>query len=270
MHMLKKALLLLPISLSALQVQPWFHEIYEFTFTPSYTYSRYRDVQNGHPQLKSASNDHLIAFDLGISPMQKWDVDADLEFADTPRQSLGFRSSALQLRYQWLDDIAGDPVSVTTGISGRGVGGHSLKDVSCPYHSYANFELNSAVGKEWDTGPFWFLRTFGFAAVGMANHGFPWMRALIDLEGNLHHTHRLGLFAEGYFGFGDKTRVHVDHFRGYSSLRHQSIDVGLKYTYAFQIWGRLSLAYTRRVFARSFPENVNFFTICYQLPFSLF
>ena len=145
MHMLKKALLLLPISLSALQVQPWFHEIYEFTFTPSYTYSRYRDVQNGHPQLKSASNDHLIAFDLGISPMQKWDVDADLEFADTPRQSLGFRSSALQLRYQWLDDIAGDPVSVTTGISGRGVGGHSLKDVSCPYHSYANFELNSAV-----------------------------------------------------------------------------------------------------------------------------
>ena len=35
-------------------------------------------------------------------------------------------------------------------------------------------------------------------------------------------------------------------------------------------WGRITLAYTRRLYAHSFPENVNFFTIGYMLPFSLF
>lgn len=266
----RKLFFLLPLSLGALEIKPWFDNLWEFNFTPSYTYSRYRDIQNGHPQLKSPSNDHLIKFDLSFSPSPYWEISADMEFADTPRQSMGFRSTALQARYLWLNDIVGDPVSLTTGVSARMVGSHSLKDVSCPYHFHANYELNTSIGREWSRGVNWDFRIFGFGAVGMANRGFPWTRALLMIEGQWQEAHRLGLFGEGYFGFGQQGRVNTDRFNGYANIHHRSLDTGVSYTYVFEVWGEISLAYTRRLFAKSFPQNVNFFTIAYRFPFSAF
>ncbi len=263
-------LLSLPIPLLALNIEPWFCNVYEFTFSPSYTYSRYPDVQNGIPSLQSPSNDHLIACDIAVPPAPSWEVDADVEFADTPRQSMGLRSIGGQVRYLWLDDVMGDPVSLTTGLSLRGVSKHSVHDVSSPYHSYLNVELNASVGREWERGFHWHLRTYGFAALGMANHGYPWSRLFATIEGNFNHSHRLALFTEGYVGFGPHPVVNIDHFNGYASIQHRSIDLGLPYTYVTEVWGRITLAYTRRLYAQSFPEKVNFFTIAYMLPFSLF
>lgn len=270
MCMRKALLLLTPLTLFGLNMEPWFCNLLEFTFTPSYTYSKYRDVQNGHPQLSSASHDHLLTFDLSVPPVPQWEVDFDLEFADTPRQSMGFRSSAVQVRYLCLDDIIGDPVSLTLGSSVRGVSHHSLHDVSCPYHSRVNFEINSSLGREWDTGATWRIRTYGFASLGLANRGFPWTRGFALLEGHFATAQRLALFGEGYFGLGPRSRVNTRRFNGYAFIHHQSVDVGLQYTYHFEIWGHLSLAYTRRLYAHSFPKNVNFFTVSYMLPFSLF
>lgn len=129
---MRKLLLLLPISLFGLEMEPWFCNIWEFTFTPSYTYGRFHHVQNGHPRLKSPFNEHILAFDLAVPPSPNWEIDADVEFADTTRQSMGLRSGALQARYLWLDDVVGDAVSLTTGLSARGVSRHGLKDISCP------------------------------------------------------------------------------------------------------------------------------------------
>ena len=268
--MLKLIVLALPVSLFGLNIEPWFCNVYEFTFSPSYTYSRYRHVQHGHPQLKNVSNDHLIACDIAVPPAPNWEVDADVEFAQTPRQSMGLRSMGGQLRYLCLDDVVGDLVSLTIGASIRGVSKHSVRDVSSPYHSYFNAELTTSMGREWDSRFHWRFRAYGFGAIGMANHGYPWSRAFATLEGNLHNTHILSLFTGGDIGFGPHKQVNVDHFHGYASIQHRSIDVGIQYTYVAEIWGRIKLAYTRRLYARSFPQNMNFFTVSYMLPFSLF
>jgi hypothetical protein len=261
---------ILPISLSALEIDPWFCNLWEFTFTPSYTYGRFHHVQNGHPQIKNVFNENLLNLALAVPPSLNWEVDGEVEFADTTRQSMGLRSGAAQVRYLWLDDVLGDAVSLTTGVSARGVSSHSLKDISCPYHSYANFEINTSIGREWDRGFDWRIRLYGFGAIGQGNVGYPWARAFATLEGNIQSTHRLGIFTEGYFGFGPHSRVSTNHFHGYADIRHQNIDLGVQYTYVFEIWGRLFFAYTRRLYAKSFPENVNFFTVSYMLPFSLF
>jgi hypothetical protein len=263
-----KLLLLLPLSLGALEMKPWLGEVWEFEFTPSFTYSRYNNVQDGYPPFQHPSNDHVLALDLAVAPSAHWDMALEVEFADTPRQKMGYRSAAFQARVLWTDDIIGDPVSFTTGISLRGVSRHSLNDVSCPYHSNGNLELNAALGKEWGHSYEWSVRTFGFGGVGQANRGFPWARFFAMIEGNQRDTHRFGLFSAGYFGFGNKDRVPVDHFDGYASIHHQSVDVGASYGYHFEVWGTITLAYTRRVYAKSFPENVNFFTLAYSLPFS--
>jgi hypothetical protein len=264
------ALLGLPSALVALEMKPWLGEVWEFELTPAFTYSRYRNVQNGHPQLSAPSNDYVLAFDLGVAPASHWDFAFEAEFADTPRQKMGYRSAAFQARLLWSDDTVGDPVSFITGISLRGVSRHSLSDVSCPYHSNGNLEVTGALGKEWDSGPDWKVRMYGFGAVGQANRGAPWARFFGMIEGNQCNTHRFDFFFAGYFGFGSKEQVNTDHFDGYSSIHHQSLDVGAGYGYHFEVWGTLRLAYTRRLYAKSFPEKVNFFTISYTLPFSFF
>ncbi len=263
-------LLFAPTLLCSLETKPWFGNVYECIFDASYTYSRYSKVQGAAVQLRSPSNDQRVALDLSIPPSEMWDVQAEIEFVNTPRQSWGYRSAAIQGRARWLNDICGDPVSLTTGLNVREVSSKSLRDVSSPYHAKFDIELNTAVGKEWSEGSHWTMRTWGFAGVGIGNQGSPWITALGVFEKNWDDHHRTLFFAEGYFGFGEKEHVNVKHFHGWGRFHHQSIDLGLAYQYHFHLYGDITVLYAHRVFAHVFPEHVNFFTIAYKIPFSCF
>jgi hypothetical protein len=264
------ALFLVPAACFSLETRPWLGNVWEFTFDAAFAYSRYHKVQNASVQLSAPSNDRVLAFDGGLTISPSIDAQVEIEFADTPRQSWGLRSTAIQGRYLWLDDISGDPVSFNTGINIRGVSRHSLKDVSCPYASDVNIELTASVGKEWSKEGDWTWRTWGFAALGIANHGLPWTRELIVGEGNWQNTHRFALFTLGDFGFGKEQHANVRHFDGWGKFHHQSIDLGAVYGYHCGVWGTLSLSYFYRVFARNFPDDFFQVTLNYEVPFSFF
>jgi hypothetical protein len=253
-----------------LHTKPWLGNVYEFEWDGAFTYSRYHKVQDASVQLKHASNDKLYAWDLGFTASDSMDIQAEVEFADTPRQCFSWRSVALQGRYLWLNDVEGDSCSVITGFNIREVNRRSVRDVSSPYHYYLNFELNTAIGKEWSNDNSWTMRTYGFGALGTANRGSPWLKAMGVWEANVRDTHRFLLDIEGYFGCGDKKHVDVDHFHGWARVHHQSIDLAIGYAYHMQIWGTWGLRYAHRIFAKSFPEHVNFITLFYRLPFSIF
>ncbi|MES2121735.1 MAG: hypothetical protein V4492_03025 [Chlamydiota bacterium] len=259
----------LPILCHSLETKPWLGTSYECTFGSAFTYSRYSKVQNASVQLKSPSNDYDVLFDLGFTASPQFDVQAELELVQTPRQSFGVRSAAIQARYQILDDIAGDPISCALGINLRGVPNDSLRDVSSPYAGNYNVELTGAIGKEWSCGGHWTSRAYAFATGGIAEQGLPWTRALMVWQKNVQNTHHFTAFATGLFGFGTKQHVNVRHFHGWGKFHHQSIDLGASYGYHFGVYGTLSASYAYRVFARDFPENVNFFTLSYEIPFSL-
>ncbi|MGC2595405.1 MAG: hypothetical protein WA347_03915 [Rhabdochlamydiaceae bacterium] len=263
-------LLLLSCPAFALETIPWLGDQYAFDFQSAFTYSRYHKVEGASKQLKSPSNDYDLFLDVGFTALPTLDMRTEIEFAATPRQSWNWRSVAIQARYQWLDDISGDPISLTTGINVRGVPHHSLRDVSCPYASYANFELTLSVGKEWSKEGMWTMRTYGLVSVGQANRGFPWTQELAVWQLNWQDTHELSLFAVGDFGFGGKQHVDVRHFDGWAKFQHQSIDLGVAYGYQFTFYGTLTASYAYRIFAHNFPERVNFFTLAYSIPFSLF
>ena len=131
-------------------------------------------------------------------------MQVEVEFADTPRQSFGWRSVALQGRYLWLNDVEGDPYSLISALNVREVSGHSVRDVSSPYHYYLNFEFNSAIGKEWSKEGLWTMHTYALGAIGMANRGSPWLRGMGAWEANIQDRHRFLLDIEGYFGLGDE------------------------------------------------------------------
>jgi hypothetical protein len=260
---------LFPVAAWTLEAQPWFGDVYEFHFLGTYAYSFFDRVQNGVPQLTSTFYSRVGYMGLDFSPSPEWSVDGDLQIADTTQESFNFRSAALQGRYLWYDDIVGDSVSFATGASARFTNTASLHDVSCPYHSHLDFELNFSVGKEFDVNESWRFRSWGFGVVGHGIYGSPWVRAIAAFECNFDDQHKFGFFVEGMNGYGRHTHVPVDHFHGYAKIRQKSIDLSFRYGYRIGVWGTLRAEYARRVLAKSCPQVVNSFVFSYLLPFSL-
>ncbi len=263
-------LLLLSSSGFAMEAKPWLGDVYAFDFQAAFSYSRFNKVEGASKQLSAPLNSRDILLDLGFTPSPSFDIQIEGEFGKTSDVNWALRSGAVQTRLQLLDDISGDPVSLTLGLILRGAPTHFLRDVSTPYAAQFNAELTCALGKEWSQGPDWTMRTYGFAALGQANRGYPWTRELLAWEYNLGDVHRFTVFEEGNFGFGGKQHVNVEHFQGWGKFQHQSIDLGLSYGYKISVYGILTATYAHRVFAHNFPEHVNFFMISYWIPFSLF
>ncbi|MCK4934388.1 MAG: hypothetical protein KAR79_02260 [Simkaniaceae bacterium] len=272
--MIKKALfallLFFPFGIYSLDVKPWFHDLWQIYFTPSYAYSYYPSVAGGVKPSHYSSHNQLISYDLGVSFLEKWDTQIEVEFARSSKLDWGARSGAMQVRYLVLDDVAGDFISLTVGGNLRWVPSRNLRDVSCPYHSHFNAELGVGLGKEIDRVFNWLYRVYGYMGVGIANHGAPWIKPLAAFEFNYRNRHRYKVFSEGYFGFGSLDRVNIRSFYGYGKVQHQSVDIGGTYEYLFKIWGSFSFDYSFRVYAHNYPQFESRFKFAYNFPFSIF
>lgn len=263
----KNFFLFLPIVASALEVEPWFSEVYEFHFDGTFAYSRFNSVQGARPAISSPYNVFLIYSGLEFSSSPQWCVDGDVQLADTSRTDFHFRSCAIQFRYLWLDDIVGDPVSFATGGSLRVTSDRALHDISCPSHSNIDFEIHFSMGKEFDFSDCWEWRFWCFGALGQANVGSPWVRGIAAIAANIDDRHRWDLLALGSNGYGRHPHLNPDDFHGYAKIRQKSIDIGIRYGYRLGIWGTLRFEYDRRVLAKACPQNVNNFVVSYLLPF---
>lgn len=261
------AALCVPSLCFALEEDPWFSEFLEFNFRTGYEYSFFNQIDHSSRSLDETIHAHVLDFGLGLTAPQDWNWELELEFADTTLESFGYRSFALGIRKLWWDDVCGDPVSLVTGFTYRDASSRFLTDPSTPYHARANFELHTSVGKEWCCGHYWSFRIFSLLALGQANKGSPWLRGDLTLWGNFQDCHQVSLYGKSYFGFGSRETVNIDNFNGWANIRHQSIDVGGSYRYLLGIYGSLRFDYLHRVYARSYPEHVNFFVFTYQLPF---
>ncbi len=256
-----------PLGLFSLEKQPWFSDVYEFHLLSSYTYSEFNQVDK-ETKPNTSSRDHLVDFGIETSPSAQWSIDGELSFVDTTRQAFSFQSSAVQARYLWLDDIVGDFLSLTTGVSMRLTSRRSLRDISCLYHGTGEFTLHTSFGKELDHGRFSRYRLWGFGLVGFSTSGSPWFRGVGSVEGNHYDLHKWALFLEGGHGYGKKMVVDPNHFFGYGKIRYKFLDLGVRYGYKIGVMGTVRFEYTRRLLAGAYPKNVNFFTASYLLPFS--
>jgi len=263
-------LLCFPLTLFAFVVDPWLNTIAEFELRPAYTYRYYPSVDRGFNPTSYHSHDHLIDLNLGLRFLPNWDAQLEVDFLSTRRLAWGTQRLGAQVRYLMLDDVAGDPVSITLGGQIFYVPTRTMRDVSSPYHAQGNVELGVAIGKEIDNVYQWLYRFYGFFGIGIGNRGYPWLRPLLSAEMKYAGHHKFQLFSEGYIGLGGRSHVNINRFAGYGKMQHRSIDLGLNYTYLFDIWGALGIQYAYRVYAHAFPQHASTFRVEYRLPFSLF
>ncbi|MEX0962344.1 MAG: hypothetical protein WDZ28_05780 [Simkaniaceae bacterium] len=262
-------LALFALPLFSLEQQPYFGQQWEFYLTPSYQYRYYPAVQNARNPSHYSSHDHTLGLNLQVSFWPRWDLQLEADFAATSKTPFGMQSIAADLRYLFFDDVQGDPVSLTLGTIIRVVPYHFQKDPSTPYHATTNIEVGTAIGKEVDHLDYWVVRGWGYLGLGIGNRGAPWLNSELAFEGNRENHHHFRAFAKGYMGMGGIHTVNISHLRGYANIYHRSIDLGGRYTYLFDIWGRASLEYAYRLYARAYPKCAHTFVFRYTLPFSV-
>jgi hypothetical protein len=248
--------LITTLQVYGLEEKPWFYPPYNFHTKAAFEASFFTNVDNGFNPIgyHSTNFEAVLGFLAPIS--STFDAEIEVELQSTSMTNFGFESAVLQVRKLLLNDIMGDFLSLDLGANIRAVPKQRLRDVAVPYHDLWNFELSSAIGKEFTKEEDWLWRVFVLGAVGQANRGYPWIKAMFSA------------FLNSYFGLGKKTLIDVRHFDGYGMYKHQSIDVGATFTVFFEVLGSLTLAYTHRFLANTYPEDYNSFLITYDLPFS--
>lgn len=252
---------------SATEYDPWLGNAYELELRPSLIYQDYTWLSLGPHLKKYSSNDVFLNASL-IGTVPEGSLEVEATQARTRRQKGDLDQLKLTGRYPLLDDVAGDPISVTAGLSLIYALSYSLKDVSSFHHGRGESELFLSVGKETPLETMWGSRWWGVFGIGIADRGSPWLRFNLSYEKRLCDQHEMRFFAHSLWGLGQK-RLHLHHFHGYGPIQHQSIDLGLRYTYLLKYIGSVSVEYSYRVHAFNFPVYAHRVLAQFLYPFGI-
>lgn len=263
-------LCLLPTFSWSLEYRPWIGEYLEFEWRNSLLYQNYNALAIDSSYKKRSSNDLFLTTDLSNVIAPDFSVEAELTLARTRKQSWGVDHFSLAGRYVWSDDVWGDPITVTTGFVFTQAFLSSLRDISSFHHGRSEGELFISLGKEVAIeGEEWVSRCWGMVAIGSAiQRRSPWIRSVVAYDHRICRLHEIGVFANTLWGLGFKT-LDPEDFHGYGSIQHQSVDLGLRYTYILQYVGHLNLEYSYRIYARNFPAETHLLLLNFLYTFGL-
>ncbi len=257
-------ILFLAGQMSATEFAPWFGNQYQFEARWKALYQKYNHI-GSHPY---QADDLFTQLSLSFSPDPALSGEAEILFADTRYRDFGFDSGKVTGRYLLLDDIVGDPVSLTMGLSLAFPIYRGLHDISSLHHGMIETEAHLAIGKEYSYLNQWHQRQYALLGVGIATQGSPWLHFLCSWEKRLCVGWTFELFAKSLLGFG-KRKVHVSKFNGYGAIAHRSLDLGAKINYILDFSGVVTFEYVYRVLARNYPQNTHLVQLMYFYPFSL-
>lgn len=262
---------LIPVCGTATEYAPWFPRYLELQPRFTYTHEWFNTLDSGDHKCHYRAQNDFYEASVEVS-YDVWDAELEVLIDSTRSHSLGPDNAKGTVRYLIMDDVVGDPVSWTVGLSLSTVFTQALHDVSVFHHGHFEGELHSAVGMEWDCYDTWSTRVWGLAGVGAGDQGgsSPWLHGIAAWEMNHQDRHQGRLYCEALYGLGSHNINLAIPFQGYGNIRHQSIDLGLRYQYLFDCNGSsLSAEYIVRMYARNCPQKMQAVQLTYLYPFGL-
>lgn len=230
---------------------PWLGTSLEFDWQTSLLYQSYHSLSSGNHGVKYPSNDFFLQTSLSNS-YDVYGIELEAVAARTRRQRGDVDHLRLTGRYVVQDDVAGDPYSLTVGLGLIQAFQYSVKDVSSFHHGRGEAELFISIGKEFPLETSWYSRWWAIGGIGGAERGSCWLRFDLAYEGRWRERHEVRVFMNSLWGLGNQDLCR-HHFHGYGSIRHQSIDIGCRYTYLLDYFGNVSFCYSYRPYAYNFP-----------------
>ncbi len=232
-----------------------------------YEFQHYDKIKSSHHSSRKHGNDSF--YTLGISGSYSvWSAEAEIAMATTEKRKFGFDCFRLTGRYQLMDDILDDPVSLWAGATYLASTKSAVDDISAFHHGKNGVEFHLSVGREKTCYDTWSSRWWTAGIYGIADQGCPWWKAIAAWEKRWSEALTFRFYAEGLLGMGNCS-LHVESFHGYGGVKHRSVDLGIlaaKVTECGPIW---HIEYRQRVFAYNFPVGANIFKISFIYPFSL-
>jgi hypothetical protein len=262
-------LLLQAAPLPAMNRQPWLGNLYEFegAIVQEHTHSNTVSTTHGR-QHKSLHSDYTKAL-LSVTPSTHIHAGIELDLAKTQKKGYGFDSFKAAMCYSWLNDIAGDAISLTTGLRASVSTASRVADLSSINHGICELEANLAIGKEFGYSGNGFYRAWTAGFVGSAGKGSPWIGAECHFERVIHDKHYMGIFLLAEKGTSSHKLSKHTHFRRWASIGYEFEDVGVRYAFK-EAW--LASAYiqvAKRIHAHFCPRNSWSVQIGITIPFSL-
>lgn len=269
---MRKLLLLLaaPLSLAAIDLQPWYSPSFEIQAEAKWIYQTFNEVDANPEPIPYRARDNFAVGRLGVSAFDTYDAQLEVVGAQTKAHNFNFDHVSLTLRYLLMDDVEGDFVSWVVGATGIQSVRQAVRDVSSFHHGVSEGEIHTAIGKEIVRCDTWSSHWWITGAIGCAGTGSPWCRGNAYVEYQIPaRTLLLRVFAETLWGLGRQDLTTFANFQGYGPIRHRSIDTGARFTYQFPYCGSLHVQYARRVWAKNYPSKANILTVSYLYPFGL-
>ncbi len=267
---MRRALLLLLFasSLYATDYRPWFSPLWEFQGRASYLFDCEERIQTPKGSFDASTSNHTFHTSLTLTPWPYWSGEVELYLSGSSRIPFSYEAAFGTVRYQWLNDIRGDCITLVTGLTLSFPGSHFLHDFSYAYHGEVNGELHVTVGKEWACGRTWWTRGWALAGWGIANQGNSWFHGIAAWEFHPRCL-ELGAFAETLIGFGSDDIIPNAPFTGYATIGHRTVDLGAFLRYQMGYFGTLSLYGWGNAYAHNFVEHNWGGSVRLLIPFSL-
>lgn len=260
--------LLTSLTAQATELAPWYPRNLELQPKLTYLFQGYNSVRKGYHTEPFHSYNKFLTGSLGAALLCNLAAEIETTVARTRGKGLHFDNLRMTVRYQLLDDVVGDPLSVVVGLTGTQVFHRARHDVGSLHHGGIEGALHLAFGKECSCEEFWMNRVWGLVGVGCGDIGSAWLFGHLAAEKNCFDRHQVGVFLDWIAGLGHRT-LHPHHFGGYGPVAHRSIDLGLEYKFRLECDGIITLAFAHRIFARNYPNNANSYVVSFLYPFGL-
>jgi len=257
--------MLAAMCLEATELRPWHGNVYDLDIRGKAVLQQFQWIDTHCGQVKRPECDGFYTISaLGV-PKDMITVEAELSALDSRHRLFGLQALRLTGRYFWLNDIVADPISLATGITVSQIFHAARQNIATFDHGGIACEGHVAVGKEYSCEQFWVSRWWGVIGLGIADVGYPWLRANLAWERNWWERHQLKIFMDSIWGFGGHDLGLVGCFPGYGNIQYQAIDTGIRYGFRLDNNVLLTIAYAYRVYGHNCPRNVNLLQleICY-------
>ena len=250
---------------------PWFGNVWEAQWTPSYLRYQGKKIDSPNGDFNDFGYKNIFANSLALTVWPRWNLEAELILNNSNDIDFAYEASTITGRYQWLDDLTADPVSLTTGATINFPGNRFTHDFHDFYVGDYNIDLHLAIGKElpYCSLETWKGRVWAYGAYGFANRGSSWARAIGAIDWRFTSCTYLTLFSNVLYGFGSDNLISKELFTGYASVGYRSLDIGAKAGYQMGCFGTLSLLGSYNLSDRNYPIHSYFAQIALQIPFSL-
>lgn len=234
----------------ATQYCPWFNPPFELDLRLSYLFTDITTIASKQGTFRAPSKHHTLHTSLAMTPWPYWNFEGELFLTHASEISPFYEASRITLRYNWLDDIEGDYLSLVTGVTATFPGSHFLHNVGFLYRAPVESEFHLTLGREWFCDNAWIFRLWGLGGYGVATRGSPWFHSLGWIEYKPHPHFELGVFTEGYWGLGQMDLLPLQPFPGYGSIQYKRVNIGGEICFEMEYLGDLMLLGWYNIYAR--------------------